>query len=195
MTNETYRWVSDARFHPSGSKVIATKWYTSSRSLGAGEGWEYSVPSLEDLREGATRKIPEGSGQRILSRTLPLGWTSQDYGEQQIGPEQILYHANDSIIYSKNVVDESEFAYSKGTFCRDPCSPFNLTSHPTDVHKGAYAIFQKNLTTGDVDTLVGARPGGASRPEVSRDGRTLAFVRRVRDKEALVLKCATYPLC
>ena len=30
-------------------------------------------------------------------------------------------------------------------------------------------------------------PGGASRPQLSRDGKTLAFVRRVRDKEALVL--------
>ena len=36
-------------------------------------------------------------------------------------------------------------------------------------------------------TLVNAVPGGASRPELSRDGRTLAFVRRVRDKEALVV--------
>lgn len=36
--------------------------------------------------------------------------------------------------------------------------------------------------------LVDAFPGGATRPELSRDGRTLAFVRRVRDKEALVLK-------
>jgi hypothetical protein len=35
---------------------------------------------------------------------------------------------------------------------------------------------------------VDASPGGASRPELSRDQRTLAFVRRVRDKEALVLK-------
>lgn len=57
-----------------------------------------------------------------------------------------------------------------------------------DVHQGIYAIFQKNLTTGQTMTLVDASPGGASRPELSRDGRTLAFVQRVRDKEALVLK-------
>ena len=56
------------------------------------------------------------------------------------------------------------------------------------MHSGIYAIFQKNLTTGATETLVDAFPGGASRPELSRDGRTLAFVRRVRDKEALVLK-------
>ena len=57
-----------------------------------------------------------------------------------------------------------------------------------DVHKGIYAIFERNLTSGTTKTLVDASPGGASRPELSRDQRTLAFVRRVRDKEALVLK-------
>lgn len=46
------------------------------------------------------------------------------------------------------------------------------------------------MTTGETETLVDAFPGGASRPELSRDSRTLAFVSRVRDKEALVLKYA-----
>ncbi|KAF8162835.1 hypothetical protein B0H34DRAFT_794607 [Crassisporium funariophilum] len=169
VTNETYRWVSDARFHPSGDRVIATKWYTSERSLGAGEGWEYPVPSVEGLHKHSAA-IEAGSGTRLVSRTLPRGWTAQEYGEQQIGPEQLLWQGNDSIVYSKNVVDQNEFTYSK------------------DVHKGIYAIFQYNLTTGLTETLVDSFPGGASRPEISRDGRTLAFVRRVRDKEVLVLK-------
>ena len=57
-----------------------------------------------------------------------------------------------------------------------------------DVHKGIYAIFERNLTSGTTKKLVDGFPGGASRPELSRDRRTLAFVRRVRDKQALVLK-------
>ncbi|KAF9484912.1 hypothetical protein BDN70DRAFT_871892 [Pholiota conissans] len=170
VTNETYRWVSDARFHPSGTKIIATKWYTSERSLGAGEGWEYPVPSLEDLHIQSPKSIEAGSGTRVISRTLPLGWTAEQYGDQQIGPEQLLWKGNGSIIFSKNVQDASTFQYSK------------------DIHAGIYSIFQRNLTTGSITTLVDAFPGGASRPELSRDGRTLAFVRRVRDKEALVLK-------
>ena len=56
------------------------------------------------------------------------------------------------------------------------------------MHKGIYAIFSRNLTTGRTETLVDSSPGGASRPELSRDGKTLAYVTRVRDKEALVLK-------
>lgn len=56
------------------------------------------------------------------------------------------------------------------------------------MHKGIYSIFSFNITTQKVETLVDAFPGGASRPELSRDGRTLAFVRRDRDHEVLMLK-------
>lgn len=111
VTNETYRTVTDARFHPSGSKVIATKWYTSERSLGAGEGWEYPVPSIESQDKNA---IEAGSGFRLVGRSLPPGWTAENYGDQQIGPEQFIWSGNDTLIFSKNVVDESEFSYSKG---------------------------------------------------------------------------------
>ncbi|PCH38468.1 hypothetical protein WOLCODRAFT_64922 [Wolfiporia cocos MD-104 SS10] len=166
ITNETYRWVSDARFHPSGTTVVATKWYTSSRSLGAGEGWEYEVPSPE----ATDTQIVAGSGKRLVGRTLPQGWGPERYGDQQIGPEQFVWRGNDTLIYSKNVRDTNgAFTYSK------------------DVHSGVYAIFFTNLTSKRTTTLVDVFPGGATRPELSRDGRTLAFVRRVRDKEALVL--------
>ncbi|CAL1703396.1 unnamed protein product [Somion occarium] len=165
ITNETYRWVSDARFHPSGTKLIATKWYTSSRSLGAGEGWEYPIPTSMD------EVIEVGSGKRLVGRTLPAGWGPDRYGDQQVGSEQFIWHGNDTLIYSKNVKDTNGYyTYSK------------------DAHSGIYSIFSTNLTTQETITLVDSFPGGATRPELSRDGRTLAFVRRVRDKEALVLK-------
>ncbi|OCH90621.1 hypothetical protein OBBRIDRAFT_887531 [Obba rivulosa] len=167
VTNETYRWVSDARFHPSGEKVIATKWYTSERSLGAGEGWVYAVPDVSS----SVAPIKAGSGERVVGRTLPRGWGPEQYEDQQIGPEQLIWAGNDTLIWSKNVRDTNGvFTYSK------------------DVHKGIYAIFSTNLTSKRTTTLVDAYPGGATRPELSRDGRTLAFVRRVRDEEALVLK-------
>jgi hypothetical protein len=117
ITNETYRWVSDARFHPSGLTVVATKWYTSGRSLGAGEGWKYSVPTLEELKRGQ-KPTTVGSGTRLVGRTLPFGWTSADYGDQQIGPEQFIWNGNESLIYSKNVIDQSTFTYNKGQSSR-----------------------------------------------------------------------------
>ncbi|KAG8881276.1 hypothetical protein FRB98_004435 [Tulasnella sp. 332] len=162
ITNETFRWVSDARWHPDGDKLIATKWHTSERTIPAGEGWLYDIPSPY---------ISPGDGVRLVGRSLPLGWTSEQYGDQQIGPEQFIWWGDDRLIYSKNVIDTNgQYEYSK------------------DVYKGINAIFSYNVTSGVTETLVDANPGGASRPEISHDGRTLAFVRRVRDKEALVLK-------
>jgi hypothetical protein len=168
VTNETFRWVADPRFHPDGTHVITSKWYTSSRSLGAGEGWTYDIPHLTSSQKPGS--IAAGSGKRLVSRTLPPGWSESQYGNQQIGPEELIWNGKDGVIFSKNTRDDGEFTYSK------------------DVYKGIYAIYAKNLTTGVTQTLVDAAPGGASRPELSRDGRTLAFVRRVRDKEALVFK-------
>ncbi|KAJ7593490.1 hypothetical protein C8J56DRAFT_931194 [Mycena floridula] len=164
VTNETFRAVTEGRFHPSGSKIIATKRYTSESSIGVGEGWQYDLPSLS----GEQAQIPVGSGSRVIARTLFPG--QEDYNDQHVGPEQFIWRGNDSIIFSKNVRDSSHFTYNK------------------DTHKGICAIFSHNLTTKHTETLVDASPGGASRPELSRDGRTLAFVRRFRDYEALVLK-------
>lgn len=120
VTNETYRWVSDARFHPSGSSVIATKWYTSSRSLGAGEGWKYSVPKLGS----SSVDINAGDGERLVGRTLPQGWGPERYGDQQIGPEQFVWNGDDTVIYSKNVRDTNgAFSYSKGRLQTHFCRP------------------------------------------------------------------------
>ncbi|KAF8919205.1 hypothetical protein CPB85DRAFT_1549164 [Mucidula mucida] len=164
VTNETFRWVSDARFHPSGTKIIASKWYTSYITLAASEGWEYDVPALS-----STSRIRPQSGRRLLGRTLPAGMTLADYGDMQIGPEQFVWRSEDTLIYSKNVRD----LYKIGI---------------KDIHQGVYAIFSRNVTSGKDTLLVDAFPGGASRPELSRDKRTLAFVRRVRDHQVLVFK-------
>ncbi|KAF9025154.1 composite domain of metallo-dependent hydrolase [Hymenopellis radicata] len=164
VTNETFRWVSDARFHPSGTKIIASKWYTSTITYAASEGWEYDVPSLS-----TNPQIRPQSGRRLLGRTLPAGMTLADYGDMQIGPEQFVWRSEDTLIYSKNVKD----LYRIGD---------------KDIHQGVYAIFSRNVTSGKDTVLVDAFPGGASRPELSRDKRTLAFVRRVRDHQVLVFK-------
>ncbi|KAF9068356.1 hypothetical protein BDP27DRAFT_1327507 [Rhodocollybia butyracea] len=167
VTNETYRFVSSPRFHPSEDKIIASKWYTGKVTVAVSEGWEYPLPDLSI--EQKPTSIASGSGRRVLGRTLPRGMTTDDYADQQIGPEQFIWVGDDMVIFAKNVVDEYVVSTSK------------------DVHKGVFALFSLNLTTGQQETLVDAFPGGASRPELSRDGRSLAFVRHVGEREALVI--------
>ena len=141
VTNETYRWVSDARFHPSGKKIVATKRYFSQRSLGAGEGWEFDLPTSFDS------KVAVGSGKRLVSRTLPPGWGPEDYGEQQIGPEQLIWQGEDSLIWAKNVIDSTgSYSYSKGiVFFTVPVDArYLLNIYPRCTHRHLFYIFDKS---------------------------------------------------
>ena len=141
VTNETYRWLSDARFHPSGSKIIATKWYTSSRSLGAGEGWVYDVPAATD-----ETTIGIGSGKRLIGRTLPFGWSAEDYEDQQIGPEQLVWWGDDAVIYSKNVADsEGSFEYSKGRLNDLLISTLELTDFMLQMYTTGYILYFRTI--------------------------------------------------
>ncbi|KZV99100.1 hypothetical protein EXIGLDRAFT_762868 [Exidia glandulosa HHB12029] len=166
VTNETQWYLAGARFHPSGRSIIASKIYDI-----PSEAWAWPLPSVDLLRDSAAPNTV-GSGKRLIGRRLPRFWPSTEYGNVLLGPEMVIPVGNDEVIYSVDQADldgVGAFTYNK------------------DVHKGAYALYRMNMTSGEERLLVSHKPGGASRPELSHDGRTLAFVRRVRDKQALVL--------
>ncbi|KAJ4389656.1 hypothetical protein N0V93_007128 [Gnomoniopsis smithogilvyi] len=176
QTNSTFRFFSSPAFHPTEPKIVATKWYLTGRPNGAGEIWE--VP----LRTTSSELLPERGGTRVVARRLPASWSPDRYAESQLGAEQARYvPSGDGIIFTRNIKDDDggKFSYNK------------------DIHGGINAVFLLNTTTGEEFQLVAAAasaankpasPGGASMPRLSRDGRTLAFVRRVDDKSVLALK-------
>ncbi|MGY0799961.1 amidohydrolase family protein [Lysobacter sp. A286] len=84
----------------------------------------------------------------------------QDLGEPAVSPDGRY------VYYSEDVSDGGAFNYN-----RDP-------------HGVIYAIKRLDRQTGKTDTLL-ATPGGAVRPQPSPDGKSLAFVKRVRDKSVL----------
>ncbi|RKE92143.1 amidohydrolase family protein [Ichthyenterobacterium magnum] len=49
-----------------------------------------------------------------------------------------------------------------------------------------YVINRYNMETGEIDRITGG-PGGAARPQISKDGKKLAFVKRVRTKTVLYI--------
>lgn len=55
-----------------------------------------------------------------------------------------------------------------------------------DPHAGIYAIRRLDRETGRVETFI-AGPGGAATPRLSPDGKTLAYIKRIGAKSALVL--------
>lgn len=86
----------------------------------------------------------------------------QDVNEPCISPDgKWLY-------YSEDVYPGGFFQYNK------------------DPNKQIYVINRKNLITGKIERITGG-PGGASSPQLSRDGSKFAFIKRVRTKTVLFI--------
>ncbi|RYE15458.1 MAG: amidohydrolase, partial [Sphingobacteriales bacterium] len=86
----------------------------------------------------------------------------QDAGEPVISPDGKF------VYWSEDVTPGPFFEYNK------------------DPNPGIYAIKRLNRNTGEIETVAGGA-GGACRPQLSPDGRLLAFVKRVRLKTVLFL--------
>ncbi len=99
-----------------------------------------------------------GKGLRLTQRKND----QQDAGEPWVSPDgQFLY-------WSEDMSPGGVFRYNK------------------DPNGQIYVIRRLNLTTGDIENYIQVQ-GGAVRPQISPDGRYLAFVRRVRTKSVLFL--------
>lgn len=150
LTEEPFHSLSNAMWAPDGNHFVAVKWYTSTRSIPAGELWRYPV--------GGVKK---DGGERLVGRVTP---------SSQIGPQEPFYSPDGQFVYySENERDSTYWNYNK------------------DPHAGIFAISRLNLSTKASEQLAGG-PGGAARPVLSKDGKTLAFIRRIYENTTLVIK-------
>jgi len=144
VTKENFRLLNNPYWMPDGNYIVARKHFTSQRSLGAGEMWQYHKSG--------------GTGVQLTERKND----QQDVNEPCISPDgKYLY-------YSEDVYPGGFFQYNK------------------DPNKEIYTIKRYEFETGETTTVTGG-PGGAARPQISRDGKLLAFVKRVRTKSVLYL--------
>ncbi len=102
--------------------------------------------------------VTGGSGIKLTSRKND----QQDVNEPCISPD------GKALYYSEDFYPGGYFQYNK------------------DPNKQIYAIRRYDLETGENEVITGG-PGGAARPQISRDGKLLAFVRRVREKSVLYI--------
>jgi imidazolonepropionase-like amidohydrolase/Tol biopolymer transport system component len=144
ITKENFRLLNNSTWMPDGNSFVARKHFTSTRSLGAGEMWQYHITG--------------GSGLQLTKRKN----AQQDVNEPSVSPDgKYLY-------YSEDVYPGGSFQYNK------------------DPNKQIYVIKRYDFETGKTTQVTGG-PGGASRPQISRDGKKLAFIKRVRTKSVLYL--------
>lgn len=86
-----------------------------------------------------------------------------------MGPEMGIYRSADEIIYSRNVADQ----------------PTGVFQYNKNVHETIYQTFLRNTTSQTEEVIETVTPGGASRAQLSHDGKTLAYVKRVESRSVL----------
>ena len=87
----------------------------------------------------------------------------QDLGEPCVSPD------GKYVYYSEDMYPGGYFQYSK------------------DPNKQIYVIKRYEFEKGETEVITGGA-GGAMRPQISKDGKTLAFVKRIREKSVLYIR-------
>ena len=145
ITKESFRLLNNAVWTPDGQFIIARKHFTSQRSMGAGEMWQYHITG--------------GSGIQLTERKND----QQDVNEPSVSADgRYLY-------FSEDFYPGGYFQYNK------------------DPNSQVYVIRRYDREKGELENITGG-PGSAFRPQISPDGKTLAFVRRIRTETVLYLR-------
>jgi imidazolonepropionase-like amidohydrolase/Tol biopolymer transport system component len=183
-------WDMQPRFSPDGKQIA----FTSDRA-GGDNIWimnrDGSKPKQVTKESFRLLNSPTWSpdGQYIAARKHFTATRSLGAGEIW------LYHVSggDGLQVTKKANDQKDVG--EPVFSKDgktiyysmDATPGNFFEYNKNPYDGIYAIRAVNIETGENEGVTGG-PGGAVRPVISRDGKKLAFARRIRDKEVLMLR-------
>jgi imidazolonepropionase-like amidohydrolase/Tol biopolymer transport system component len=183
-------WDMQPRFSPDGQRIA----FTSDRAGGDNiwvmnrDGSDPKQVTKEDYRL-LNNAAWSPDGQFIAARKHLTAQRSLGAGEIWLyhvaggGGLQLTKKANDQ-------KDAGEPAFSRDGrylyFSLD-ATPGPVFEYNKDPNEQIYAINRLDRETGEVDNVIGG-PGGAVRPTPSPDGKSLAFVRRVRNRSVLFVR-------
>jgi len=183
-------WDMQPRYSPSGSEIA----FTSDR--GGGDNiWvmnrDGSAPRAITKEAFRLLNGPDWSpdGNYIVARKHFTSARSLGAGEMW------LYHRSGvggGVQMTKartKQKDTNEPAFSpdgRYLYFSDDATPGETFQYSKDVNGQIYVIQRLDRETNDIDTYVSG-PGGAVRPTPSPDGKSLAFVRRIRGRSNLML--------
>lgn len=183
-------WEMQARFSPDGKRLL----YMSDAG-GGDNAWVMSA---------------DGSGARAITNedfrlvNNPVWHPGGDYvavrkhftGTRSLGSGEIwLYHVaggkgtplNEKPNWQKDLGEPAFSPDGRYVYFSQDVTPGRVFEYNKNGHEGIYSIKRLDTTDGAVDTIVSG-PGGAVRPVPSPDGKSLAFVRRVRNATTLFVK-------
>ena len=182
-------WEIQPRFSPDDKQIS----FTSDRD-GADNIWTMNADGTNKrpVTKETFRLLNNASwtpdGQYLVARKHFTGTRSLGAGEMWIyhktGGEglQLTKRKNDQQDAGEPVVSpDSKYVYWSEDITPGP--EFQYNKNP---YQGIYAIKRLNRQTGNIETVTGGE-GGACRPQISPDGKRMAFVKRVRLKSVIYI--------
>ena len=177
------------RFSPDGSKILFTS------DAGGGDniwvmntdGSDAKQITQEDFRLlNNAAWMPDGQyfvARKHFTSTRSLGageiWMYHISGGSGI---QLTKRKNDQ----QDVNEPCPSPDGRFIYFSEDVYPGGYFQYNKDPNNQIFAIFRYDRETGEVEQVTGG-PGGACRPQVSPDGKTLALVRRIRTHSVLFL--------
>ncbi|HEX8333135.1 MAG TPA: amidohydrolase, partial [Segetibacter sp.] len=178
------------RFSPDGKKILFTS------DAGGGDNiWVMNRDgsNAKQITKETFRLLNNGAwspdGQYIVARKHFTSGRSLGAGEIWMyhisggNGLQLTVRKNDQQDVNEPIVSpDGRYVY----FSED-LYPGGAFQYNKDPNNQIFAIRRFDKEKGTIDNITGG-PGGAVRPQLSRDGKTLAFIRRVRTKSVLYLR-------
>jgi len=177
------------RFSPDGT------WISFTSDAGGGDniwimkrdGSEPKQITKEDFRL-LNNAVWSADGNYLIARKHFTSTRSLGAGEMWMyhrsggGGLQLTKRKNDQ----QDVNEPSVSPDGKFLYYSEDMYPGGFFQYNKDPNQQIYAINRYSFENGQTEHLTGG-PGGACRPQVSRDGKKLAFVKRVREQSVLYI--------
>jgi imidazolonepropionase-like amidohydrolase/Tol biopolymer transport system component len=130
ITDETYRLLNGAAWHPSGEYIVARKHFTSRRSLGAGEMWMYPAAGVAAGGSGGLQMTDRPTDQKDVNEPVFSPDGRYLYFSEDASPGSTFEYNKDSNkqIYVINRLDtqtgrQTRYVTGPGGSCRPTPSP------------------------------------------------------------------------
>jgi len=185
-----HAWTCQPRFSPDGTKISFTS------DAGGGDNIWYMNIDGSNAKQITTENFRmcnnatwSADGQYIIAKKHFSSTRSLGAGEMW------MYHitGGDGVQLTKkknaqqDVNEPSASLDGKYLYYSEDMYPGGYFQYNKDPNSQIYVVNRYDMSTGEIEYVTGG-PGSACRPQVSRDGKMLAFVRRVGIKSVLFLR-------